>query len=79
MGRPHVAVIRHDNGDPIFFVRNLDHRFAEGDLFNHTVDGVTTNYKVESAVLEVESMVGHPTTTTAWMQFVLRVTASIVP
>ncbi len=79
MGRPHIDCVLQGSGDPIFRATNLDYRLAEGDLIQHTVGGVTTNYKVESAVLEVEEMSGDPETTTTWAQYVLRVTASIVP
>ncbi len=79
MSRPHIDCVLQGSGDPIFRAANLDYQLVEGGLFRHTVGGVTTNYKVESAVLEVEAMTGDPETTTAWKQYVLRVIASIVP
>ncbi len=79
MALPHLVCVLDGSGEPIFSAANLDHRFAEGDLIEHTTAGVTIKYKVESAVLDVESMVGDPDTTTTWTQFVLRVSVSIVP
>ncbi len=63
MSRPHIDCVLQGSGDPIFRAANLDYQLAEGDLLQHTVGGVTAKYKVESAVLEVESMAGDPATT----------------
>jgi hypothetical protein len=79
MAIPHLVCVLPGSDEIIFLASNLDYRFAEGDFFNHTTEGVTTKYKVENTTLHVESMVGDPGTTTAWTQFVLRVTASVVP
>lgn len=79
MARPHLVCVLAGSGEPILLADNLDYRFTEGDLFEHTTGGETTKYKVESVVLEIESMVGDPATTTVWAQYVLRVTASVVP
>ncbi len=79
MAIPRLVCVLEGSGDTIFLAHDLDHRFIEGDFFQHTTGGVTTKYKVESADLEVESMVGDPSTTTAWTQFALRVTVSVVP
>ena len=79
MKTPHLVCVLEGSGELIFSTNTFDYRLAEGDLFTHTVGGVTTKYKVESAVLEVESMTGDPEVTSNWMTFVLRVTASVVP
>ena len=65
-------------GDQIFRVDSFDYRIAEDDLIQHTVGGVTTDYKVKSAVLEVETMTGDPEATSNWTTLVLRVTAAVV-
>ena len=57
MAVPHLVCVLAGSGDPIFSASNIDYRFVEGDLFQHTTAGVTTT----------------------WTQFVLRVTASVVP
>ena len=79
MKTPHLVCVLEGSGDPIFSTNSFDYKLAEGDLFTHTVGGVTTAYRVESAVLEVESMTGDPEVTSTWTTFVLRVTASVVP
>lgn len=79
MGRPRIDCVLEGSGDPLFRADNLDYKLAEGDLFRLTVDGVTTAYKVETAILEMEAMVGGPDTTTAWIQYSIQVTASVVP
>ena len=79
MAIPPLVCVLEGSGDPIFSAINLDHRFIEGDRFKHTTGGVTTQYRVESAILDVVAMVGDPATTTTWTQFVLRVTVSVVP
>ena len=78
MAIPPLVCVLEGSGDTVFSATNLDHRFIEGDFFQHTTGGVTTKYRVESADLEVESMVGDPATTTTWTQYVLRVIVSVV-
>ena len=79
MNRPHLVCVLAGSGDPIFTVHGLDHKMAKDDEFRHTVGGVTTTYKVETAILDVESMTGNPEITSKWTTLVLRVTASVVP
>ncbi len=79
MKRTHLVCVLEGSGEPIFSVKTFEHKMAMDDLFRHTVGGVTTNYKVESAVLEVEDHIGNPEVTSTWITFVQRVTASVVP
>lgn len=78
MDRPHLICVLEGSGDPIFSVHGLDYKMAEGDLFQHTVGGVATSYKVESVILDVESKTGNPEITSNWTTLVQRVTASVV-
>ncbi len=79
MAYPHLVCVLEGTDDLILRINSFDYKLAEGDNFQHTIDGVTTTYLVESAVLEVESLVGDPEATSTWTTLVLRVTASIVP
>lgn len=78
MAVPRLVCVLAGSGDPLFSAINLDHRFSKDDALKYTTGGVTTEYKVESAVLDIESMVGDPATTTTWTQFVMRITVSVV-
>ena len=79
MKRPHLSCVLEGSGALIFEANSIDYRLVEGDIFKHTVGGVATDYKVESVVLEVESLSGDPETTSSWTTFNQRVTASVVP
>jgi hypothetical protein len=79
MKRPHLICVLEVSEALIFEANSIDYRLVEGDTFKHTVGGVTTEYKVEGVVLEVESLTGNPVTTSSWTTFKQRVTASIVP
>jgi hypothetical protein len=79
MAVPDLVCVMEGSGALIFKTNSFDHSVREGDLFNHTVEGITTRYRVESAVLDVESHVGDPHAANQWTTIVQRVTASIVP
>ncbi len=78
MKNPHVVCLNEATGALIFSVKSFDYRLSEGDLFNHISGGTTTKYKVETAVLEVNSRVG-AVEPTRWTEFVLRLTATVIP
>ncbi len=75
---PHLICVLEVSGDPIFRIDTFGHQLHEGDIFQHTVGGVATQYKVEKSVLEVESRDVDPEAK-AWITVTQRVTASVVP
>ncbi len=76
MKDPHIVCVLQGSGTPIFSVNSFDYKLTEGDLFKHTVEGVSTTYKVESAILDINEM---SSDTANWTRFILRITASIPP
>ena len=79
MAQPHLVCVLEGSSDPVFRIDSFDYKIIEGDFIQHTVGGVTTNYLVERAVLEVETKTGDPEVTSNWTTVVLRVSVSVVP
>ncbi len=79
MSVPNIVCTLEASGALIWQKNSFDHAVREGDLIDHTVGGITTRYKVESAVLDVESHQGDPHVTNQWTSVVRRITVSVVP
>ncbi len=77
---PHLVCVLDVSGDSIFRIDTFGHQLRKDDLFQYTVGGVTTSYKVEKSTLEVESREPSPEANSVpWITVVQRVVASIVP
>ncbi len=76
-----LVCVREDTGAPILTIGDYGHKMAVGDLFDHTVEGVTTSYKVESSVMDIETHEGQGMGADGgkWMTLTQRITASVVP
>lgn len=79
MAVPDLVCVLEGSGALIFRANSCDHSLSVSDLFDHTVGGVTTRYKVETALLDVVSTQGDPHAANKSTNVVQRVTASIIP
>ncbi len=79
MAHPHLVCVLEDSGDPVFMIKSFDHKIVRGDLIQHTVGGIATDYRVESVVLAVGTQTGDPEVTSSWTTLELRVGVGLAP
>jgi len=76
-----LVCVTEETGASIFTIGGYGHKLAVNDLFDYTVGGVLTHYKVESSIMDVEVHEGEGMGADGglWTTITQRVIASVVP